>query len=77
MSIADYSRATPEVRQQVIEVLDRNLRRLLKRCDDRQREKLQKLAQEFGDRIRRGEVVRGKDFQILVSLLRGRIPPGV
>jgi plasmid stabilization system protein ParE len=77
MSVADYGRASPEEREQVIEVLERNLKRLLRHPKVHNQDRLRELADAYIRRIREGEVIKGRDFDILVSLLRGRVPPGV
>jgi len=77
MGVADYSRATIEEREQVIEVLERNLKKLLKDPRVKSPHMLQDKASEFARRIRNGEVIVGRDFETLVSLLRGRVPPGL
>jgi hypothetical protein len=77
MSVADYSKASSEERQQVIDILQRNLQHLLKAPGVKDRNRLQHKCERFVEQIRAGETIRGKEYETLVSILRRRIPPGM
>ncbi len=69
---ADYSTASAEEREQVIAILERNLKAMLKMPQVKDRERLRQIVSDFQMRIRRGERFTGKEFERLVKLFRKR-----
>lgn len=68
---ADYSIASPEEREKVIQILDRNLDTIRKQKSSKDPQQLQKLVQDYQARIRAGEIFVGRDFANLVLLFQG------
>ncbi len=70
MKRADYSLATPEEREQVVSILERNARELIAKKRATDPAKLERRVQRFVQRIRNGEIITGRDFDVLVKLFR-------
>lgn len=67
---ADYSRATLKEREQVVEILQRNVREMVRKKRSRDPAALTRIADELCARIRSGAVFKGKEFELLVRLFR-------
>lgn len=70
MGKADYSIASEEERENVIEILQRNANQMIEDKKVKDARKLRQTVDHFAARIRRGDVITGKDFQTLVALFR-------
>ncbi len=68
--VADYSQATPEERERVIQILQRNLKAMLKMPQIQDKAALQKQVNAFIEKIRQGGRFRGKEFEQLVKIFR-------
>lgn len=74
MGRADYSIATEEERQQVIELLKRNLEELIRENKARDPDRLRAEVQKFCVGIQKGRSYMGKDFDRLVMIFRKESP---
>ena len=74
MGRADYSIATKEERQQVIDLLERNLEELIRDNKARDPDRLRAEVEKFCTGIREGRVYMGKDFERLVMIFRKESP---
>lgn len=70
MQKADYSRATPEERENVIKILQRNLNLLIEQRRVKDPERQRQMVSRLCDRIRNGEVITGSDYKKLVRLFQ-------
>ncbi|MFQ5710091.1 MAG: hypothetical protein ACE5HO_21770 [bacterium] len=70
MEKADYSIATPEEREEVIAILQRNANHIIEQKKTRNPDKLRQAVDALSARIRKGEIITGKDFQKLVRILQ-------
>ena len=69
---ADYSIASEEERERVIDILLRNKKSMLKRKLVKDRQDFDALVDEYIRRIRNGDIIRGSDFENLLKLFRQR-----
>lgn len=70
MEKADYSIATTEEREKVISILQRNVNVMIEIRRTNAPEKLRQLASGFCERIRRGEIIDGVDYKLLVNIFQ-------
>ncbi len=70
--VADYSLASPEEREQVIQILQRNLKAMLKMPQIQNNQDLQERVEHFIEKIRQGGRFTGKEFEQLVRIFRKR-----
>ncbi|MDQ7053931.1 MAG: hypothetical protein Q9P14_13990 [candidate division KSB1 bacterium] len=70
--VADYSMASPEEREQVIQILQRNLKAMLKMPQIQNKQALQERVERFIEKIRQGGRFTGKEFEQLVRIFRKR-----
>ena len=68
--VADYSQATPEEREQVIKILERNFQTLLERNQVKNPEKAKEKIAYYKNVIREGGKIVGREFENFVKLFR-------
>lgn len=67
---ADYSIASQEERDQVIEILKRNREAMLAQKKVKDAKAFKKLVQEYIDGVAEGAVYTGKKFETLLKIFR-------
>jgi len=72
MEQADYSKATPEEREKVVAIVLRNAEELITKGRTGSPEDLRGRAEALAVRIRRGEILTGRPYKELLSLLQRR-----
>lgn len=72
MGKADYSIASQEEREGVIQILQRNVNHIIEQKQTQKPEKLRQIVLSLCERIRSGDVITGKDFEVLIQLLQKR-----
>lgn len=70
MKKADYSIATPEERERVIEILQRNVNMMIEEKRTQRPAELREIVSKLCAGIRDGAVFTGRDFEILVQLFQ-------
>lgn len=70
MKKADYSIATPEEREGVVEILQRNVNLIIEQKKTKNPKRLRQIVSGLCERVRSGDVITGKDFQTLVQLFQ-------
>ena len=70
--VADYSIASDEERERVVDILLRNKKSMLKRKLVKDVSGFERMVDDFIQRIRQGAVFRGKDFDTLLKIFRQR-----
>ncbi len=74
MSKADYSIATEEEREQVVQILERNLHEMAQGLSQVKARQLRQLVEQYCERVRQGAVITGSEFETLVKLFRKEPP---
>lgn len=72
MGKADYNIASQEEREGVIQILQRNVNHIIEQKQTQKPEKLRQIVLSLCERIRSGDVITGKDFEVLIQLLQKR-----
>ncbi|MCZ6818384.1 MAG: hypothetical protein O7G31_02690 [Calditrichaeota bacterium] len=72
MGKADYSIASQEEREAVIQILQRNANHIIEQKQTQKPEKLRQMVLSLCERIRSGDVITGKDFEVLIQFLQKR-----
>ncbi|HEX9652721.1 MAG TPA: hypothetical protein VGA99_03340, partial [bacterium] len=70
MDRADYSIATPEEREKVITILQRNVNLMIEQKKIGEPQILRQQGDGLCERIRRGEVIAGADYKLLLSIFQ-------
>ena len=70
MNKADYSIASPEERENVIQILQRNTNHIIEQKKTNDADKLREAVAKLCERVRKGDVITGADFQKLVFLFQ-------
>lgn len=70
MDQADYSIAAPEERETVIKILQRNVNEIIEQKKVNNPVKLRRLTDSFCKRIRKGEIIKGADYKLLLSIFQ-------
>lgn len=70
MKKADYSIASPEERESVINILQKNVNQIIEQKKTDNPDRLRQIVDDYCARIRKGEIFTGKEFQNLVSLFQ-------
>jgi|GEM_PF-3357657 len=71
---ADYSVASPEERENVIAILNRNVKEIIKRGQVKNANRVEAIVATLAERIQRGDLIKGKDFERLILLFRKKSP---
>jgi hypothetical protein len=72
MDQADYSIATPEERENVVEIIQRNANLIIEQKRTGNPEKLRRLADLFCERVRKGDIILGAEYKLLVSIFQNK-----
>ena len=70
MEKADYSLATPEERENVVQVLQKNVIYLIEQKKTKNSERQREIVDQLCNRIRKGDVITGKDYKKLLRLFQ-------
>lgn len=74
MNKADYRGASPEEREDVIAILERNLSEMEKHGHLKNAKQVREIVSGLMQRIRNGDVIQGRDFERLILIFRKKSP---
>ncbi|KAA3616066.1 MAG: hypothetical protein DWQ05_09970 [Calditrichaeota bacterium] len=70
---ADYRSASPEERENVINIVKKNYAEIKRNKKLDKEETYDKIIARLEDNIRGGEVIKGRDFEFLIGIFRKKL----